>query len=203
MLGRGGRYQLRTNLVPSTEVASAVVGVIGSGGAVPTIWSAGAPSGITKTLVDRRTDRDGFPTCDVRFNGTVGGGGFCQVFMVSNDDSVAMPITAGATYSYSFYYALVGGSLTNLGDCGLQADWQTGGNVLVDGVNHELIPAPSSTFTRGTLPNTVTPATSARVDLQFVTDVSGSVGLAIDFTIRLGAAQIETGASVTAFNRTP
>ena len=58
------------NYAMNTEMTGAVVGVIGSGGALPTGWSWSSAAGIVREVVAVGTLPSGLPYIDVRLSGT-------------------------------------------------------------------------------------------------------------------------------------
>ena len=202
-----GTGQRRVNLNPSTDVSSAVLGVIGSGGDWPADWQIIKPSGISAQIMRFGVDADGYQTVDVKFSGTATAAGFLQVVLTGGGTTGTFPdtytpVTAGQTYSYSFYTALTGGSLANLDPSGwqLQVDSFTSGGTYVDSFGQAFF-TPTGTLTRITSANVTTPATSAYIDMQGFVIVSN--GAVVNCTMRFGAAQIESGTSATAFVTTP
>jgi len=197
-----GTGQRRVNLNQSTDVSTAVLGVINADGGVPSGWAVFPPDGITAQMMRFGVDADGYQTVDVKFSGTATADGNLSVFMVGGFPEFLLPITAGQPYSYSFYAALVGGSLAHLDPSGwqLQVDsWTSGGDYL-DSFGQVSF-TPTGSLTRVTSPNVSAPATSASVDLQGFVIVSN--GAVVNCTMRFGAAQIESGTATTAFVTTP
>ena len=84
----------------------------------------------------------------------------------------------------------------------MQIDWQDSGNAyLASSTPGFGITPASGPLVRTSYTNVLTPVGGVFVDMQCVAFIDN--GTAVDCTLRLGAAQYETGASVTAFNRTP
>ena len=174
----------RSNVLRNPRGEGAVVGVIGSGGALPTNWSASSLG--TREIVATGSEF-GLQYVDIRQSGT-GGAAFEWFFEASNFALAAV----GQTWSASLFFRLIGGSF---------AGWARSPNLVMyefpstalSSVSTSL----SSSITRPTVTRTLNQATTTSVQhrLNFATPPVG----AWDFTIRIYSPQIEQAA----FSSTP
>ena len=193
---RGLLYEeARTNLDRNSGMAGAVVGVIGSGGALPTNWSIGGAAGLTKTVVEIGTDR-GIDYIDVRINGTssdlydafyfdVGITGVltAQPFTSSLFLTLKAGGIAGLNSNSAFRYLLTPSGFTDIATVSLLP-------FLVLGA--PLTRVSASGTTAGTPSGTA----------QHYFQLTHASGIAIDYTVRLGMPQVERGLFPTSPIRT-
>jgi len=179
--------ETRTNSVRNSVNAGATAGVIGSGGALPTNWAlVGGAAGLTCTISNPGVI-NGIQFTDFRFNGTSSS----TFIVLAFDGSTQIAVTPGTTYAESFYAWLVAGTLTNVTSSSVDMRW-TGGAPGVTDTNFTL----GSSFARQSAAAAATTgATNIQPALAFVI----TNGAAIDFTIRVGAPQVETGAFPTSY----
>lgn len=190
------------NLNPSTAVSTAVLGTIGSGGAVPAGWGfETVPSGISVEVVRAGIDTDGYQTVDLRYSGTSAAGGDLHTYLTCEGAFPATytPVTAGSAYTHSFYVAVVSGSL---GSQTFQQffDYFTSAGGYISTSSGSTF-TPTGTLTRVTSANITAAATAAYVNIQCVSTIAA--GGTIDFTLRIGAAQVEIGTTASFFKTTP
>jgi hypothetical protein len=100
----------RTNSFRNPRLEGAALGVIGSGGALPTFAALVVTAGLTFEVVGIGTE-GGLPYFDLRISGTPNVTTAVQI----NPDTPPAP-TDGQVWTYSQFSRLVGGSLTNVGD---------------------------------------------------------------------------------------
>lgn len=110
-----------TNRVTNPRGEGAVVGVIGSGGAMPTAWSLTANAGLTVELVSTGVEH-GLPYVDMRWQGTPTSTGG-QSVQTSN----VIALTVGDNISVSCWVKLVAGTLTNTSQLQIRPGGETGG----------------------------------------------------------------------------
>ena len=176
--------EARTNSLPRNDMSGAVVGVLSSGGSLPTGWSV--PNMPTSALeVVATGTENGLAYIDLRFNGTPTG-------IPNINLGPAVDAAVGQTWAGSFFVRRIAGSDTNIGIYrALLAEFEGSAFKGQTSVN---ITASITTSARKTVTHTLTDAASnkARVILGF-TWVSG----AVDTTLRIAAPQLEQGAFAT------
>lgn len=184
----------RTNSIRNNTMQGAVVGVIGSGGSLPTNWSTGGTiTGLTISVIGTGTE-NGINYIDIRFNGTAGAVLNPNILF---DTSTGIVAANGQSWSWSSYVSLVGGSLSNVTSI-------IGVQIMINNVPSSIGTLAGSPFVptnaalntqRQTFTATLNQATTAyvRPSLQF----SVANGAAIDITLRIGLPQLEQGAFVT------
>jgi hypothetical protein len=177
--GSGGT----TNLVRNPRGEGAVLGVIGSGGAVPTYWVADGSGQLSSQVVTTGVDAaTRFSYVDVRFFGTTTG----SLNFYLHIEPTYWPIAApGDTFTNTAWLALVGGSVASLNGIYYVSNFApAGGNIAV---NLSLTPTLSPYGTTGTAP-----VGNIYVSGSFVGfSVPGAAS--VDFTIRVGPCQLERG----------
>lgn len=191
-----GRRQLALNAQSSngtrnSTMQGAAVGVLGSGGALPTNWATGGAGGLTIEVVSIGTE-DGIPYIDLRYSGTYDGSGSPSLYMEAAGQVAA---TVGQSVAMSMYARLVGGSLSGITAFNVGYTENTGGTVNTSGVAaFNPTNAPLRTQ-RPSLIRVTTSAgtTSVRPRPRF--DMTN--GAAIDFTLRIGLPFIELNTLVS------
>jgi hypothetical protein len=167
----------RTNLVDRSTATGATIGVLGSGGALPTGWAIDqVQPGTNLEIVNFGTEK-GLNYIDLRFYGTTT---TTNRWLVRPGS--AFNITNGVTYSVSCYAKLISGS--------------TAGNYL-NYVGASLIGVNSnSNLTRYTRTFTATSTGTLyhRLDVGV-----NSIGTTYDLTIRFAAPQLEQGSFPTSY----
>jgi hypothetical protein len=180
----------RTNSAHNSQAADAVVGVIGSGGVVPTNWTMSFPTGIDQEVVATGTV-SGMNYVDLRWNGTATAAGTIQILTGNNVISAA----SGQTWTGSMYIALVGGSYTNLtGQAVRVAERNSGGGALA-GTSASF--TATSALSRASATRTFNNADTARTTFAYLANVAD--GATIDITLRIAAPQLEQGAFATSY----
>jgi hypothetical protein len=173
---------IRTNLIANNTMQGAVIGVLGSGGALPTGWSFGGST--TSVEVIGVGVAGGIDYIDLRFFGTA----------VNTNPVILGPEPAavgsiGQTYAQSvFIQHLAGDMAANVNIPGGAFVLRTGG----EGGATTITTLPT-TLTRYTQVRTLT-ATAAE---QIIRWAYTNVGQAFDFTLRIGMPQRELGAFVS------
>jgi hypothetical protein len=173
------------NEARNNRATGATVGVIGSGGVLPTNWDVNASgSGLSREVVGTGTE-DGIPYCDLRFFGTALAGNTFMAQM-SNTDVVAAP---SEVWTYGCFVRLVGGDMTNVSQIFTQVqDRDVSGGYLANSTTNFTPTSAALKTQRYSHTRTLSHASTARVygSLAFSTIVG-----AVDFTIRLAGAQLE------------
>jgi len=183
--------EARTNGIRNNTMVGAVAGTPGT---LPTNWTiGGTTTGLTISVVGTGT-ANGITYIDIRFNGTAGAALNPNILF---DTSTAIAATNGQAWSWSFYTALVGGSLTNVTNIiAVQAMYSSTPTLIGTLSGSAITPTSAALITqRQVFSTTLNQATTAfvRPQLQF----SVANGAAIDITLRIGLPQLELGAFAT------
>lgn len=178
----------RTNGIKNNMMTGATVGVVGSGGALPTGW-VNSPQGLTTTVVEIGTE-NGITYIDIRYSGTTSGQ-FALLFFGANNDIAA---TAAQAWSHSVFLKLVAGSFTNVAQYGTTTYYYDA--VPASLSNTSTAQSMTSSLARYSQ-NVTTVTSTAFVRPGFYYNMSAASGQAVDFTVRIGMPQIEQGAFAT------
>ena len=181
-----------TNFIDNPNSEGAVIGTIGSGGVLPTHWSVSYGAVATQIVATGVSDPDmGLPYIDLRIFGTSNTAGGTIRFALQQ----AIPSIAGDVWVLSTYVALVGGNLTNVTQTGHVIYFYDQNNVTTGNTTVALY-TPTATLQRFSAQRTVSGATTRRVwpTLYFSWP---NTGVAIDFTLRIAAPQLENNLVVT------
>jgi hypothetical protein len=102
----------RINYIPNSDASSATVGVLGSGGALPTGWSSSVScgAGITREVVAKGTLANGLNYVDIRIYGTNAAGVQCYPDIYFVGSSIVASV--GQNYTFSVYAQMIAGSST-------------------------------------------------------------------------------------------
>jgi hypothetical protein len=179
----------RTNTVRNSTMQGAVAGTPGT---LPTNWAANASvfEGITRTVV-ALPFVNGIQCIDIRFEGTATGTSSNSVFFEQSTSTAALQ---NQTWTGSFYASVVGGSLSGLSGNVIRARVleRNSSGVYLDETTTVYTSASLTNLTRTAGTRTLANSTVAFVQSGFAF-LPASVGAVIDFTIRIGAPQIELG----------
>ncbi|WP_311271030.1 hypothetical protein [Sphingobium sp. WCS2017Hpa-17] len=168
------------NEVVNSGTGGAALGVIGSGGALPTGWTMPeGGAGLTREIVGFSTV-NGVDIIDIRFYGTAS----ATTVLTLRPDNAGAAASIGQTWTNSAFLALIAGSLANVANLQMRAGSE-GGGTLLSGL--------TATLARYTNTRTLT-ATSARHVIRYNWSAAGAP---IDFTLRIGLPQRELGGKVT------
>ena len=182
----------RTNGIRNSTMQGAIPG---SPGTLPTNWFLGGSPAVTPQVVGTGTE-NGIPYVDLRFVGTTTA---IQVQVLPETTNI---ITAanGQAWTNSIYIRLVAGTLNGIGNVQLLTAEATAAGALV------------RTNTGPTVVPTTAPLASQRMVYSVTLTGGGTVGavysritwnvsngVAIDATFRVGAPQMEQGASAASF----
>lgn len=177
--------EARTNSIRNPRCEGAVVGTPGT---YPTNWSQSQNTGIIPSVIGSGVE-SGIPYVDLRFVGTGVGGTNNNLFFEGT-------IAAGPsqTWTQSIYLRLVAGSWVGVPN----VYWINGDNVatVLAGGAPPLFPTSAPLATQRFSSSFVTNAGAVTGVKQGVL-FAPSVGAAIDFTLRIGAPQLELGAFAT------
>lgn len=181
--------ETRTNSLPRSNVGGAVVGVIGSGGALPTGWSI---TGIATSAVEVLSiaDKNGLPRIRLRINGTPSAN--VQITFVAVASSPAA--AEDQSWASSAFVQMVAGTTTNIDLMRVQFNAYDADNVFLSNRAGDDLKATAAEDLRRAFANTVVGATAAKVS-NFL-GISWTSG-AIDITLDISAPQLEQGAFAT------
>ncbi len=186
------------NIVRNSSTSGAVVGTIGSGGAMPTNWSIvqGADALTVAVTAFGESDPDnGLPYVDLHISGNPAAVTVVQIFF----DATGSTCVASTTYNYSAYCKILAGGtgLTHISLSRLYADVSSNFGVINSTIT------PTTTATRFTASASSGVSGTAYKPTFTFTPAGTGAGNAIDLFIRVGAPQVELGSSATAFQETP
>jgi hypothetical protein len=176
----------RTNSIRNNTMQGAVVGVVGSGGALPTNWSIFGSGGLTTEIIGTGSS-SGISYIDIKISGT----STSTFYVLAVDSPGISTTTTGQSYAASMWMAVVAGSSANTTYVAQQARQLGGASPLaVENIN-----TATSTLTRYTnaVVTTVTGVTSVTASIA----IGFAIGAAIDITLRIGLPQLELGAFAT------
>lgn len=165
----------------------------GSPGTLPTNWSVGGGTGLTRTIVGTGTV-NGMEYIDIRFAGTTGGT-FTTLLM----EAVSIIAAAnGQAWTGSAYVAIVGGSATNVSSLTLVTNiLDSGGAVLTQQTQTLTL---SAALTRQSVAGTIAHASAAYV--RPLIGINYASGVAVDITLRITLPQLEQGTAGSSVIRT-
>ncbi|ACY33384.1 phage head spike fiber domain-containing protein [Comamonas thiooxydans] len=180
----------RTNLVANNGTAGAVVGVLGSGGSLPTGWSAPTSNGLTCEVLSVGSE-DGVPYVDVRFSGTATTN--YQGLVFGNVSGYA-PST---TYTATVYAKLLNGSIPASGTVQFKVRYNhsTGSTDINGAFSNASFVTDKLRVNR--LPTTGATSSTSTGAGQLLMVFNYSVGTVIDFSLRIGLPQLEAGGAAT------
>ena len=176
--------QSRTNVLNSA-LTGAAVGVVGSGGAVPTGWAIAAAANLATEIISITTE-SGINVIDLKFSGTTDSTAYSLAFA----DITSPAVTTWAT---SFFEKIVAGSTTNISSLSVSMG-VTGGT----GSGSSAFTA-TSVLTRVSRTNAVGAGATNLAPRMLI---SFSAGVAIDITLRIGWPQCEIGPAASSPLRT-
>lgn len=180
----------RSNMVANNGTSGAVVGVLGSGGSLPTGWSAPTSNGLTAEVLSIGVE-DGIPYIDVRFYGTATTN---YQGMIFGNVSGYAPSTA---YVGSIYTKLLSGGIPATGAVQFKIRYNhSTGSTDINGVfNNSSFVADKLRANR--LPTTGTTSSNSTGAGQLLMVFNYTTGTVIDFSLRLGLPQLEAGSGPT------
>ena len=179
----------RTNSIRTANATGAVVGTLGSTGALPTNWLYTAVSGVTASVAATGT-QNGMNYVDLRFQASSAAATTLNVRFESNTGIAA---ASGQSWTTSFYVLRSSGSNTGLTSFQVMTAGMNG--TAVDQESSVTAFTPTTSFQRPyclrTLNNAGTTNLSPRLVLNF------NSGAAFDITLRIALPQAEQGAFPT------
>lgn len=175
-----------------------MVGASSSPSTLPTGWRVPTINNGSCTVVGTGTTSDGYNYVDFRFQTTSSTTNIDVElqFLNSSSDWPSMAYTTSGDQAYlSTYIRLISGSLSNINSVRFYFDWHTSANIYVSttsgsDLKSQISASNSLIGSAITVPNNGTIA-KGNPYLGF----NFTVGTAIDFTIRVYAPMVETGAS--------
>lgn len=168
-------------------------GAAGSPGTLPTNWSVGGGTGLTRTIVGIGT-AGGLDYVDIRFAGTTSGT-FTTLLMETPSIVAA---ANGQTWTGSAYIAIVGGSATNVSSLTLVTNVLDGGGAVLTQQTQTL--TLSAALLRYSVTGAIATASAAYV--RPLVGINYAAGMAVDITLRIALPQLEQGASASSVIRT-
>jgi hypothetical protein len=166
-------------------------GVAGSP-AYPTNVVIGPPTGLTVNTIGSGSE-NGIPYWDVRFFGTAS----TTTGAIQLESTPVLPALNGQVWTGSAYVRLVGGTLANVTNFNMAMSQRTSANAFIsaDLTGPNFLPTSTPLDTqRYATTQTLNQATTAFVQPKLIFTCTAA---AIDFTIRIGAPQLELGAFPT------
>lgn len=166
------------NLLLNSRGDGAVLGVIGSGGALPTGWSMSGGTGLTVEIVSVAL-KGGLPNIKLRILGT----GTGNIQIGPHNTAAALPLVSGQTSAISVGVQQVGGSLSNIGYFGLMQLILTASDVFIVSRGGTDIKATATSDLRR-LHSPVAPVdpTVAKGLTRLQMDYTGAVDITLDIT---------------------
>lgn len=178
----------RANSIRNNSMAGVVVG---SPGALPNNWGTDFP-GLTRTIIGAGTE-NGLPYVDIRINGTSSNTYGSLAF----ESTSIIAATVGQLWAESVGVKLIGGSLVNIGNIVLTLqEWNNSPAFVANNNSVNKLSQVNSNFI--TLTNVFTVAQATAATIRPCLNFTWASGIAIDFTLRLYAPQLELGAFATA-----
>jgi len=175
----------RTNSLRNNTMVGAVVGTPGT---APTNWLTVAGGGLSREITAIGTEA-GISYLDIRFFGT---GSSVAAQRVYAESTATVAAANGQAWSLSAYVKLVAGTAPSGLFIGFD---ETGPGATYIRTDSASLPL-TSTLTR----NTYSATLSGGVNVAFILPQIGfnsAIGVAVDFTIRIGMPQLEQGAFAT------
>jgi hypothetical protein len=185
--------EARTNEVRSSSLTG---GATGTPGTYPTgLVTNSLASGLTLQIAALGTDA-GVGYIDIRVSGTTADTNGFSISLQPSTDAVA---SSGQIWTGSCYCSLVAGSYLNTISPRLRILERTAvGGYLAEGSGVAITATGTSILqARATVTRTLANALTARAQLGFVVSIAS--GVAVDFTFRFAAPQLELGAFPTSY----
>ena len=165
--------------------------VTGSPGTVPTNWIF-ADAGLTRTVTVVGSE-NGFPCVNIRWAGTATD----SLIQVKFDADMQVAALPSQAWTCSQYLKLAAGSLANVTKIGPGVIFRTSGGTFISLDFASTTPTSAALRTQRFLYTATAPATTEYAQGMFRATVT--VGAAIDFTISIGAPQLEQKAFATSY----
>ena len=180
-----------TNHVRNSTMVGAAAG---SPGTLPTNWTFSTQSGVTASVVATGTE-NGIAYVECRFVGTASTAGDLRVSFEANTQVAA---SSGQSWTESAYFALANGSAPSGRTFNITINERnSGGSQIVANQSANIATSLTSTLRRFSFSVASTNASTAFIHPYFGCFIG--VGAVVDFTIRIGAPQLEQKAFATSF----
>lgn len=180
-----------TNHVRNSTMVGAAAG---SPGTLPTNWTFSTQSGVTASVVATGTE-NGIAYVECRFVGTASTAGDLRVSFEGNTQVAA---SSGQSWTESAYFALANGSAPSGRTFNITINERnSGGSQIVANQSANIAPELTSTLRRFSFSVASTNASTAFVHPYFGCFIG--VGAVVDFTLRIGAPQLEQKAFATSY----
>lgn len=191
----------RVNLIRNSSNVGATVGVIGSGGALPTNWTKGGGTGLNLEVVSVGTDA-GVPYVDIGITGTSVGAS-SGLYLYVDGIGGATGLATGQSVAASIWTKI---NKKTLADAGIYSitlgveERNSGAGYLQTGssltFNSSSNPYPTS-LDRISVTKTLLNAATVRGNMMIF--ISTESGAAVDVVLRIGGAQFEVGSFPTSY----
>lgn len=190
-----------TNFAKNSGLQGAVAGIVGSGGAFPTAWTANAQTALTAVPVVTISNITA-NSLDVRFSGTLGGS---SGTLSLNDYLLAAPaLVSGNVVFASTYLQLVGGTTANvLGFKDNLSEYTSAMSYVGQASNNQVITSAIQSDIPFPLQcsKVIATATGARIIHQLT--LSFTTGQPIDMTFRIYTPMLEVMTAAPGFPTSP
>lgn len=186
-----------TNHLANNQLTGATVGVIGSGGALPTGWSILSNRGFAPEIVAIGTE-NGYDYIDIKYNGTANttGGLFLQIASFTG-----ITASQGQTWTKSAFFKVIDATqLPNTPGTTIQVLEATAAGAFVTSSGSTIVG--TSTLTRFSHTRTLTGATTERVTSRVDFGIINN-GSSCNFTYRIAVPQLEQSPIATSVISTP
>lgn len=181
--------EARTNSIRNPRAEGAVAGTPGT---APTNWAISPIAGLTSTIVGSGLE-NGVPYLDVTWAGTTAATQG-QIQFETTTATVAANLQA---WTHSIYIRLVGGTLANVTSIQMTVTERAAGGTLIADLNALTVTPTGAALNTQRFATTATmnDATTAFVSPRIFFNTSS--GVAVNFTLRIGAPQLELGSFAT------
>jgi len=185
--------EARTN---SLRNGASVGAVAGTPGTLPTNWSVLTAGGLTTNVITGNSPtgqvpyENGIPYVDIQVTGTTTGTSYQLVFDAAN----IIGASNGQTWTHSAFLKLAGGSFANVTQLQLQTASYSGTPTLLTTYNTNVANPTNAALNRQRVSGSLTIADATTAFVRPGIGFTCSIGVAINFTIRIGCAQVEQGA---------
>lgn len=188
----GGLFEeAGTNAIRNSTMVGAAAG---SPGTLPTNWAFSTQSGVTASVTATGTE-NGIAYVECRFVGTSSTAGDLRVSFEANTHVAA---SSGQSWTESAYFALANGSVPSGRTFNIAiTERNSGGSTIVANQSTNIATSLTSTLRRFSLSVASTNASTAFVHPYFACYITA--GTVVDFTIRIGAPQLEQKAFATSY----
>lgn len=184
----------RANIIRNSSTNGAVLGIIGSGGALPTNWSVGGASGVTVEVVAIGV-KDGFEYVDIKFSGPNS-----LTFGTVVFDSALSTFVTGTAYASQMRISLVAGSLTNMPSHSLRTRYYLSPSGATD-IFTVFTPTSSNLKDQRISSQGTTSGTITGGGMMFY-QWNQNPGDSVNVTLRFSSPQIEVGSYLTSYIKT-